>query len=277
MDFGLHTGEFDGTDEKVAPMKEETVEAFGNLAYDFVWQTMTEQSLSDKAANWLKEVWDYSNVGRDEGTVRYLMDAIAKTEFDKPYQCSVGEQVVYMYDFILGKNKVPLALHILEDEPSFKRNDLVELDLGGSEDKLYVLLAFCEGKDQSKAKVLVQVGEEHVDQVREYFTKAGDNVLADGTLLGDPFPTPSIVPSGDYGKEGGRFGCTRTSSHSQLCKAPAHSYVTPRGVAVGRGERLHSGIDLYASLGTNLHTILGGNVVGIDEIDDSGTGKTMVL
>lgn len=171
VDLSLHTGEFEGSAEKVTPMKEETVQAFGNLAYDFVWQTTTEQSMADMFRNYLKEVWDYSNVGRDEGTVRYLMDAIAKTEFGKPYQCSVGEQVVYMYDFILGKNKVPLALHILEDKPSFKRNDLVELDLGDREDKPYVLLAFCEEKEQSKPKVLVQVGKEYSEALKEYLSE----------------------------------------------------------------------------------------------------------
>ncbi len=171
VDLSLHTGEFEGTDEKAASMEEEAVKAFGNLAYDFVWQTMTEQSVADKFENYLKEVWDYPSVGKDEGGVRQLMEGIAKTAFGKSCTYPVEEKVIYMYDFALDGKKVPLALHILEDEPSFKRNDLVELDLSDSEDKPYILLAFCEGKNQSKAKVLVQVGEEYSEALKEYFSE----------------------------------------------------------------------------------------------------------
>ncbi len=169
VDLSLYTGEFDDVGEKAAPMNEETVQAYTNLPYEFVWETMTEQGVVDKTSNYVKEVVDHPNVGRDEGTVRYLMDAIAKTAFGKSYTYPMEEKLVYMYDFKLGKNKVPLALHILEDEPSFKRNDLVELDLGGSEDRSYTVLAFCEDKDPTKAKVLVQVDEEYAEAVKDYF------------------------------------------------------------------------------------------------------------
>ncbi len=278
VDISLHTGEFDGAaDEKTTPMKKETVEAFGNLAYDFVWQTTTEQGVIDKAKNYLKEVWDYQNVGRDETVVNTVMENIAETEFDLPYIYPLEEKVLYTYDFALDDKKVPLALHILVDEPSFKRNDLIKLDLGDSQGLPYAVLAFCQDKDPTKAKVLVQVGKEYVDQIKKYFTKEGDNVLADGTLLGDPFPNLSIVPSGDYGKEGGRFGCTRTSLHAAKCRPTGHAYVTPRGAGIGSGGRFHSGIDLYAKIGIELHSILEGEVFSIDEIDDGDLGISMII
>ncbi len=216
-------------------------------------------------------------MGREEGLVRYLMDATAKAEFGKSPKYAIGKKVIYTYEFDLDKKNVPLALHILEDNPSFKRNDLIELDLGSSEEKPYAVLAFCEDKDPTKAKMLVQVEKEYVDQIKKYFTKEGDNVLADGTLLGDPFPNLSIVPSGDYGKEGGRFGCTRTSLHAAKCRPTGHAYVTPRGVGIGSGGRFHSGIDLYAKIGIELHSILEGEVFSIDEIDDGDLGISMII
>ena len=272
-DLSLYTGEFDNATAVVED--EEVTEAFGDLAYDFVWQTTTEQEWTDQVANWVKEAWAYPNVRRDDEQVNRIMEEVAQTELRKAYDYSMGEKIVYTYDFRAENESIPLALYILENNPTFKRGDLVEFMT--NEEKSFTLLAFCEEKDISKPKLLIQVDNEHVDLVKGYFTKEDDNVLADGTLLGDPVPNLEIVPSGTYGKEGGRFGCTRTSNHSQLCKASKHSYVTPRGVGAGNGGRLHSGIDIYAALGTDLHTIIGGKVVNLDEIDDSGMGITITI
>ncbi len=179
VDLSLHTGEFDNPDEKAAPMKEETVQAYANLPYDFVWQTMTEQGVVDKTANLFKEILDHPNVGREEGVVRYLMDIIAKAEFGKSPKYSMDKKVIYTYEFELDKKKVPLALHILEDDPSFKRNELIALDLGNSEKKPYAVLAFCEDEDPTKAKILVQVGKEYVDGVNDYFSSDKEKLASE--------------------------------------------------------------------------------------------------
>ena len=272
VDTTLYTGEFDKI--KATVEDKNVTKAFGDLAYDFVWKTMSEQNWTDQAINWMKEAWAYPNVGRNDKEVNSIMATIAKTKARKSYKYSVEEKVVYTYGFSIDSIKLPLALYILEDNPILDRSNLIELTL--SEKRPYALLGFY-GKERSKIRLLVQVKNEHVELVKNYFIKKDDNVLADGTLLGDPFANLSIVPSGTYEKEGGRFGCTRTSSHSPLCKTSKHSYVTPRGVGVGNGGRLHSGIDIYAAIGTNLHTILKGKITSIDEIDDSGTGITVIV
>ena len=263
VDLSLHTGEFDAVADEAIPMEEEKVQAYGNLAFDFVWQTMTEQSIIDKATNWFKEAWDYPAVGRDEGTVRYLMEGIAKTNFGVLYKCPTNEKIIYMYDFVLDDKKVPLALYILEDKPSFKRNDLVELDLGNSEDKPYVLLAFCEDRDQSKPKAMVQVANEYAEAVKKYFTKKSDNVLTDGTLLGDPVPRMKITSSGTSGTEGGRFGCTR-SSEDEMCE----------GI---KGKKYHGGLDIHAPIGTKIRSIRKGTVFASPKAKGADLGYYIIV
>ena len=92
---------------------------------------------------------------------------------------AIGKKVIYTYEFDLDKKKAPLALHILEDNPSFKRDDLIELDLGSSEEKPYKVLAFCEDEDPAKAKILVQVGKEHTNGVKDYFSSNKEKLASE--------------------------------------------------------------------------------------------------
>jgi murein DD-endopeptidase MepM/ murein hydrolase activator NlpD len=263
VDLSLHTGEFDAVDEKASPMAEETVQAYSELPYNFIWETMTEQGVVDQTKNWLKEAWAYDQVAKNEGVVRYLMDAIAKAEFGKAKKYTVEEQVVYTYGFELDDRKVPLALHILEDEPSFQRDDLMELNLSESKDKPYALLAFCPDKDLTQAKVLVQVGKKHMEQVKGYFTKEGDNVLADGTLLGNPVPKVRITSSGGSGVNGGRFGCTR-ANEDETCE----------GV---KGKKYHGGLDIHAPVGTKIRSITQGTVHAAPKSEGGDLGYYIIV
>ena len=241
VDTTLYTGEFDNI--KATVEDKNVTKAFGDLAYDFVWKTMSEQNWTDQAINWMKEAWAYPNVGRNDKEVNSIMATIAKTKARKSYKYPVEEKVVYTYGFSIDSIKLPLALYILEDNPILDRSNLIELTL--SEKRPYVLLGFY-GKERSKIELLVQVKNEHVELVKNYFIKKDDNMLSDGTLLGDPVPKMRITSSGSSGIQGGRFGCTRSNSKK-----------TCGGV---KGKKYHGGLDIHAPIGTKIRSIREGIV-----------------
>ncbi len=149
-----------------------------------------------------------------------------------------------------------LALYVLEEKPIFRRDHLVEFMV--DKEKPYTLLGFCEGKDKNKPKLLIQVKNEHVDLIKKYFTQSDDNVLADGTLLGDPVPKMRITSSGVSGTHGGRFGCTR-SDPTKKCNDT-------------KGKKYHGGVDIHAPIGTTIRSISSGTVfaASVEEHKDLG-------
>ena len=169
VDTTLYTAEFDNA---VTTLEDKQVtEAFANLAYDFVWETVSEQSWTDQAVNWMKEAWAYPNVGRDDQQVSKIMTSIAKTSITESHTHTLKEQIVYTYAFDAKTSKIPLALYAIEENPTFKRKDLVDLEAG--EDKPFALLGFCEGADANKPQLLIQVGKEHTQLLKDYFAAKG--------------------------------------------------------------------------------------------------------
>ena len=247
VDLNLHTGEFDNT----TIQNDEATEAYSNLAYDFVWQTMTEQDWGFKALNYLKEAWMYTNVGHDEKMVGRLLQDILDGKAAQEFSYVHDKDIIYSYGVGMEGSDDPATMAVFSVQREGltpKRSDLVDFIV--DEDKLYTVLAFCTDQNKTKPQLLVQLANEHVAAFKKLFKSDSPKRLADGTLLGDPFPNPSIVPSGNYGKHGGTFGCTRTKRKG--CK----NYP-------GKGTQYHDGMDIRVVPNTPLHAILGGEVVWI--------------
>jgi len=147
-----------------------------------------------------------------------------------------------------------------------EENDFVKYEFGDFEDEDYPLIM-----------LTIIINKYQEEDIENYLFIDDLNIMEDGTLFGDPVPNLTVVPSGTYLKQGGRFGCNRTSTHTSLCGSSTHAYVKPRGFGVGSGGRYHSGIDIYAALNTSLHSVLAGKVVVIDDVDDSNVGLTMTI
>jgi len=178
VDISLHTGEFDNTSKvnQEADFEGKLVN-YQNLAYDFVWETMTQKSWNDKLVNWMKEIWYYPNVEKDnENKITKSFEVISKyAKEDKKLTFKSDEKILYIYDFPLDSKKIPMALYIIGDNPSFKKQDLIEFKV--EKEKDYTIIGFCEEKDKQKPKLLIQVANEYVKDIMNMLMNEDESTL----------------------------------------------------------------------------------------------------
>jgi len=141
----------------------------------------------------------------------------------------------------------------------------------------YVLIAFYsnEGSNPDFVFQLIPDESESEYEVAAWLTHIGvleqesEVTLLDGTIIGDPVPNPVITPVGDDVYKG-KMGCTRIGAG---CTNAYSNYTTGTYPDMtGEREKKHTGIDITAEVGTNIHAIYGGRVCRIvDSFDPQNT------
>ncbi len=139
--------------------------------------------------------------------------------------------------------------------PQYRIDDYVIIafysDGAGNPDFVFQLIP----DEDSRKDYEVATWLKHLNILQE----SSSDTLDDGTKLGDPVPNPVITAiAGDTLK--GKMGCVRTSRNN--CDNSYSNYTTNTYDDEVRIQK-HTGIDITADVGTNIHAIYGGRVYAV--------------
>lgn len=182
VDINLYTGEFDtkgsssnSNKETIRTKFNNKIDEYNELLYDFVWKTTTETSLTATAQNWFTEFWDYPEVGKDsEKKIEKLLGQLVEHPSGETFKMTSKQKIMYTYECSLDRFKFPIAVYVPEDNPEFKKLDLVKFQ--SNDDKPYSIFSFAVGKDITKSKLLLQVAKKDSDALKNFFITLSEDI-----------------------------------------------------------------------------------------------------
>ena len=204
-----------------------------------------------------------------ENVIKKIQDA---DKDEKIPTISLNEKGIYIGKFTLNEVEYPIAVYSeksrIDNISKVKVSEITDLDTDENKKRFkseetfikYLLLAFYEeGNTEPVLMMQIEKFDISLDQDTKeiwlrYLNILGTEKIA--PLPGDPLINMEIVHNNSSPNSGGMFGCSRIGTGCDQSTIP----LLPK---YGNNKKVHDGIDLYASLNTDVYSMYDGIVVDV--------------